>query len=130
MSFETALAGRLLTPIAGPTAAGARVDWDRRPQASDLPAITIEGISDPRPQVMRRRQSTRPTRVQLTCWGATKAHAVALREQAIREVEVARQIDGVTFQRAVGLFVRPIFEMQGDEEIYREIIDLTLWHDA
>lgn len=129
MTFETALAGRLLTPVAGPTNAAGRVDWNRRPQASALPAITIEGISDPRPQVMRKRQSTRPTRVQVTCWGATKAQAVAVREQAVREIEAARQFGGVTFQRAVELFVRALFDRQGDDEFYQEIIDVTLWHD-
>lgn len=50
MSFEKALAKRLLTaePIAEKVAS--RVDWMRRPQNAALPAITLQIITDVRDQ--------------------------------------------------------------------------------
>lgn len=136
MTFETALVRRLLdaATVAEPTSS--RVDWMRRPNGS-LPAITLQTISDPRPQHFKGFQSTRSTRVQVDVWAARPGDAVHLRNAVIATLTPGDLVDGVTFQRAMIADVRPGFETdeaasegQPAGELYREIIDIIFTHNA
>jgi len=136
MTFETALVRRLLdaATVAEPTSG--RIDWMRRPNGS-LPAITLQTVSDPRPQHFKGFQSTRPTRVQIDVWAARPGDAVQLRNQVIATLAPADVVEGVGFQRAMIADVRPGFETdeaasegQPAGEIYREIIDIIFTHNA
>jgi hypothetical protein len=136
MSFEAALAKRLLDDNAAKARAGTRVDWMRRP-GRELDAYTLQIISDVRPQHYKGFQGVRTTRVQLDCWSATFAGAIALRDIAIAVLTPAAQVDDVRFDRAAVPSVRPGFdgdstasEEQPRGELYREIIDFIFLHNG
>lgn len=136
MSFEVALTKRILDDAQLKGALGTRVDWMRRPNGA-LPAMTLQTVSDPRPQHLKGFHSTRPTSVQLDVWAADPATAIRLRERAIAVLVTPARVDGVQFQRAMITNVRPAFEneeagtdQQPRGELYRESIDFTFTHDA
>ena len=136
MSFEIAVAKRLLDDPAAAAKVATRVDWMRRPGQA-LPAYTLQIISDPRPQHYKGFQGVRPTRVQVDCWGATFADAIALRDIAIAVLTPADEVAGVRFDRASVPLVRPGFDGDGTAtdgqprgELYREIIDFIFLHNG
>lgn len=136
MSFETALAKRLLDAPAARALVGTRVDWDRRP-GPVLPAYTLNIITDQRPQHMKGFQRVRPTRVQLDCWGGSPADAIELRDIALAVLTPPTKVQGVTFQRAMVPSVRPGFDGDGTAsdgqprgETYRQIIDFIFNHNG
>lgn len=130
MRYETATARRLLDAPAVSDQVEQRVDWDRRVQDAPLPAITLETINDPRPQHFKGFQATRGTRVQVNCWAGSRAAAVQLRDAALAALVSPAEAGGVRFQQAQDISVRPNFERTETEELYREIIDITLWHNG
>jgi len=136
VSFEVALAKRLLDAPAAKEKVETRVDWDRR-WGRSLPAYTLNIASDVRLQHMKGFQRVRQTRVVVECWGATKVDAIALRGIAIAVLTPSALLDGVRFQRAQVPLVRPGFDGDGtasDEqpqgETYREIIDFIFTHNG
>lgn len=136
MSFEAALAKRLLDDVAAKGKVGSRVDWMRRP-GRQLDAYTLQIVSDVRPQHYKGFQGVRTTRVQVDCWSATFAGAIALRDIAIAVLTPAVQVGEVRFDRAAVPLVRPGFDGDGtasDEqphgELYREIIDFIFLHNG
>jgi hypothetical protein len=136
MSFETALAKRLLDSAPAKAKVGTRIDWDRR-WGRELPAYTLSTSGDPRPQHMKGFQRVRPTRVVVECWGATKADAIALRDIAIAVLTPAAKVSEIQFQRAQVPLVRSVFDGTGTAsdgqpqgETYREIIDFIFTHNG
>ncbi len=136
MSFETALAKRLLESALATAKVGTRIDWDRR-WGRALPAYTLNISGDPRPQHMKGFQRVRPTRVVVECWAANKADAIMLRDVAIGVLTPAAKVGDVQFQRAQVPLVRSVFdgastasEGQPQGETYREIIDFIFTHNG
>lgn len=136
MSFELALAKRMLDDETIKGLVGTRVDWMRRP-GRDLPACTLQIVSDARPQHFKGFQAVRQTRVQVDCWAATFAGAIALRDAAIAALTPAATIANVRFDRANVASVRPGFDGDGTAsegqpqgELYREIIDFIFLHNG
>ncbi|MFZ3483909.1 tail completion protein gp17 [Sphingomonas sp. 3-13AW] len=130
MSYETATTRRLLDAPEVTALVEQRVDWDRREQGAPLSAITLETINDPRPQHFKGFYATRGTRVQVNCWAASRAAAVQLRDAVLAALVGPAEAGGVRFQRAQDISIRPTFERTETEELYREIIDITLWHNG
>jgi hypothetical protein len=130
VTFETALAGRLLDAPDVVARVGTRVDWEVRVQGAPVPAITLETVTDMRPQTFRGLQRARWTRVQINVWAGSKKDATEIRELVIATLLPATNVGGVQFQRAQDVAVLPRPERTPTEQIYREIIDLTLWHDG
>lgn len=129
MTMETALRARL-KDNAGVAAITTQIDWTVRPQGSELPAIVLTGIADQRDQHFLGNATYRPTRLQVDCYAATKATAVALREAVIAALLPEATKNGVTFLRS---FVNTVLD-RGDQTetgfIHRELIDLSCWHNA
>lgn len=129
MSMETALRSRL-KDNAGVAAITGQIHWSVRPQGSALPAIVLTGVADDRAQHFNGLAGYRSTRIQVDCYAASKAQAVALREAAIAALLPGETKSGVTFLRS---FVNTVLD-RGDQTetgfVHREMIDLTCWHNA
>ena len=127
MTMETALRTRIKSGVSALTG---QVDWTVRPQGAALPCIVLSSVSDARSQHMGGFNGYRPTRVQVDCYAATKAASVELREAAIAAVVPEGTVGGVSFLRA---FINNVLD-RGEQTdtgfVHRELIDLTIWHDA
>lgn len=128
MAMETALRARLVADASVAALVGTRVYWRIRPQGSDLPAIVLTIISDPRPQHLEGFQDLRATRVQIDCMAATFAELVALREAAIAAVVPAGVTDDTRFCRGEINNVIPKGEDTATAWVFGEAIDATIWH--
>lgn len=130
MNFDQAVAARLLGNAAVAALVGTRVDWERLPQGSLMPAIVLTIVVDERPQTYKRFQTTRGTATQIDCYAATKPGSVTLRDAVLAAVLAPAAIGGVRFQQAQDVSLRRAYEKRDATERYREIIDLTLWHNG
>lgn len=124
MDMPAALRARL---IGAATAAGSRVDWVKRPQGASLPAITLQIISDLRPQHLKGFDELRPTRVQVDCWGATYGAVVALKEAVIAAVVPENTANGIRFERGIIDGERDLGELTEAQFIHRASLDFILW---
>lgn len=130
MSMETALRSRLKDDAGVSAIVGSRVDWSVRPQGTSSPCVVMRVVADERSQHFAGFNDYRPTRVQIDCYAATRAVAVSLRDAVIAAVVPEATKSGVNFLRA---FINTVLD-RGDQTetgfIHRELIDLTIWHDA
>lgn len=130
MSMETALRARLKDDAGVSGLVGSRVDWNVRPQGTTAPCIVLTVVSDDRGQHMAGFHGYRPTRVQVDCYAATRAAAVQVRDAVLAAIVPQADKSGVSFLRA---FVNTVMG-RGDQTetgvIHREMIDLTIWHNA
>jgi hypothetical protein len=125
MDFQGALRARL-TGLAG-----GRVYWVDRPQAATLPALTLQTISDPRPQHLKGFDDLRPTRVQFDAWGDTYSAAKSLMEAAIAAAVPENTSNGIRFDRAMVENVQDLGERVGDKFVHRQSADLIFhWATA
>jgi hypothetical protein len=128
MDFEGALRARI---TGASTTAGTRVYWDERPQASVLPAVTLQSIVDNRPQHLKGFNDLRDHYVQIDCWGATKAAAKALQEAVLAAVVPENTSNGIRFCRAVQVSAQSGGEKAGETFVFRQRIDLIFhWATA
>ncbi|QIG80108.1 hypothetical protein [Stakelama tenebrarum] len=130
MSFETAVSARFLADADMTAAIGGRVNWQVRAQGNPLPDITLDIVSDARPQHFKGFERVRPTRVQVTVRAADPASAVRLRDLAIEILVPPAIADGVKFQRAQDVQVRTGFEPGPTEDAFGQILDLILIHNG
>jgi len=123
--FQAGVRSRL---IAAATSAGSRIYWVERPQLSALPAVTLQTISDPRPQHLKGLDGARPTRVQVDCWAATYAVALALARACIGALQPPTILAGKKFGQATIEGQRDLGEDQNGTLIHRQSVDLIIWH--
>lgn len=135
MTLEDAIQIRLLASDDLTARIADRVGWTRR--LTGIPAITLQVISDPRPQHFKGFQPTRPTLVQLDVWSADPREAAAIRGICIAALTPAQAVEDVRFQRAMVTSVRSGAEPDrgGDRqtyagELHRESIDFSFLHNA
>lgn len=125
MDFQGALRARL-TGLAG-----GRVYWVDRPQAAALPSITLQTISDPRPQHLKGFEELRPTRVQVDCWADTYSAAKSLMEQVIAAAVPESTSNGIRFDRAMVESVQDLGERTETKFIHRQTADFIFhWATA
>lgn len=123
--MQAALRTRL---ISAGTAAGSRVTWVERPQLSALPAITLQTISDGRPQHLKGFDGARGTRVQIDCWASTYAAALSLARAVIAALQPPAVISGKKFGQAQIDGQRDLGEDVSGTFIHRQSVDLIIWH--
>lgn len=128
--MEEAFKARLLADSDIRAKVNTRVDWGDRPQAKGLPAITLETISDPRPQHMAGVQELRSTFVQVDVWSLDKLEARDLRELVIAASLPAGTVGATRFGRSFVENTHSSWEKTDNAIVYRERIDLTVWHAA
>lgn len=106
----------------------ASIAWGDRPQASALPGITLDTISDARPQHMEGFQDLRGTQVQADVWSDDKLQARDIREMVIAAVAPVATVGATRFDRSFVDRMESSFEATETGIIYRERIDFTVWH--
>jgi len=111
--------------------ASGRVYWVDRPQTAALPAVTLQTVSDARPQHLKGFNELRPTRVQIDTWGDTYAAAKTLMEQVIAAAVPENTSNGIRFDRAIVDNVQDLGERVADKFIHRQSADLIFhWATA
>jgi hypothetical protein len=128
MDMQGALRARLLAALPVTALVEQRVYWVDRPQASALPAITLQVIADGRPQDMEDFVSTRETTVQVDCWATSYAKKTELAEAVIAALAPKTTLNGVTFLRSLVDSVRDLGESLDTQFSHRTSIDLIVWH--
>jgi hypothetical protein len=126
--MQAQLRSRLKDNLTVASLAGGRVDWNVRPQAKGFPAITLQIVSDPRPQHLGGNQAARGTLVQADVWSTSYPDAATLREVVIAELVPAETLDGVIFQRSFVEMIRETVERTDEGVIHRVSIDLMVNH--
>lgn len=125
MDMQGALRARLL----GATAAGQKVYWVLRPQAAQLPAITLEVVSGDRPRTHDGLQATRAPRVQLNIWATDYSQAQSILDAAITALaEPQVTLNGVFFDQIQFEGEGDSLERLGTTDIFHKRIDLIVWH--
>lgn len=125
--MQTALRARLLAAAPVTALVGTRVDWVDRPQGAALPAVTLQIISDLRPQHLKGFQPLRDTRVQVDVWAASYAQKAQLVEAVIAAAVPESTTGGIVFNRAVVDGLRDLGEQNETQFIHRTSIDLIVW---
>lgn len=129
MDFEAALRARLTGASGVTSIVGQRIYWVERPQATALPAITLQIIDDPREQTMAGFQSRLFCTVQVDVWAAnTEAEAgykIAKRgkEAVIAALTPEVTANGIKFGTATNISARDLSERTETQFIYRSSID-------
>lgn len=130
MSFETALRQRLKDDTAVKAIVGTRINWTERPQREAFPAVVLQIIADDRSQHMKGNNGYRATRVQADCYGTKRDTVAQLREAVIAALLPEATVSPVSFRRG---FVNTVIDRSQNTEtgfVHRDLIDLTIWHDA
>jgi hypothetical protein len=126
--IQPALRARLLANSTVAAMAGTRVDWDWRQQGKGLPAVTLQIVSDPRPQHMDGNQVTRMTLVRAHCWAETASGAANLAEAVIATLVPAADQGAVRFLRSFATLRGSDEETTPTGIVHRQIVDLEVWH--
>lgn len=127
--METQLRSRLLASSPVTAIVGTRVNWGVRPQGEAYPSIVLTLVADGRPQHMVGLIDLRETRVQIDCYGTTRAQVAALREAVISAIVPTATVSGVYFQRAFINTVRTMDAHTDTGLVFRDMIDAQIWHD-
>lgn len=129
MDFQSGVRARLLANSTVSGIVGSRVDWVTRPQKAALPAISLQTVSDPRPDHLKGVDGARATRVQCDCWAVTYASAMTLARAAIAALQPPATISGKKFGNARVDAQRDLGENIADGSfIHRQSVDLIIWH--
>ncbi|MGK2908746.1 MAG: DUF3168 domain-containing protein [Sphingobium sp.] len=129
MDFHSGLRARLRTDTTVAAIVGTRVDWMVRPEKDALPSVTLQTVSDPRPQHLKGMDGARPTRVQIDCWAATYVAALDLARAVIAVLSVPATISGKRFGNAQVEGQRDLGETVSDGSfIHRQSVDFVIWH--
>jgi hypothetical protein len=136
MNFTGAVRTRLLAAGGLAALVARRIYWELRDQGGALPDVTVTVVSDPRDQHFAGFQGSRGTWTQFDCRGRTKDEATAVRDAVLAAI-VPEAVVGtgpaVTFQRAQEVRSRGSFDRAPTGDVsgqFREMIELTLWHDG
>lgn len=124
MDFYGALRARITS------LAGGRIYWVERPQTAALPAVTLQVISDPRPQHLKGFEAVRRTDVQIDCWADTHLAASTLMEAVLAAVIPEVTANGIRFDRAMVDSAGDNVERSGDKSVFRERVDIGFWWTA
>jgi hypothetical protein len=123
VDFEAALRARLTGASGVTSVVGQRIYWVERPQATALPAITLQIIDDPREQTMGGFQSRLFCTVQADVWALTYAAAKAGKEAVIAALAPKVTANGIKFGDATNIAARDLSERTETQFIYRASID-------
>jgi hypothetical protein len=124
MDFEGALRSRLTGAGAVTSLVAQRIYWVDRPQASALPAITLQIISEPREQHMGGFHSRQFVLVQVDGWATSYSQGKALKEAILAALVPEVTINGIKFGTATDITIRDLGERLETQFIHRPSIDI------
>lgn len=128
--MKTDLRARLKNDATVAGLVSTRIDWAKRPQGSALPAITLQRISEQRPQHMGGNDNLKSARVQIDIWAEKEATLTPI-EDAVLVCLVPEATQGATkFFRS---FVDAIRDMPAEAEVgalFRTSIDLKVHYST
>ena len=136
MDWQSALRARLVADagvaalVSDHVPSGKAIFWINRPQSSALPAITLQTISEDRPQHMKGFDALYVSRVQMDCWATSYAQVQALKEAAIAAVIGEHTANGFHFTRAFIDSIRDLGERVETQFFHRASIDLIIHHST
>lgn len=128
MDWQGALRARLAAAAPVMALASQRIYWVDRPQTSALPAITLQTVSENRPQHMKGFDGLAVSRVQMDVWGRNYAEVQQLKEAALAAVVSESTSNGIRFARAFIDSIRDLGERVETQFIHRASIDLIVHH--
>ena len=130
MQLFGAMHARLLAAPAVTALVGQRVTWIDRPQASALPAITLQTITEDRPQHMGGFDGLRDVTVQVDIWATTYVETKAIMEAVIDALIPANIGNGINFARSFIDGIRDLGERVETAFIHRTSIDLKVHYST
>lgn len=130
MDWHGALRARLLSAAPVTALVAQRVYWIERPQASGLPAITLQTVSEVRQQHFLGFDGLDSSLVQIDSWAASYAQVQALKEAALDAIVPEQAGNGIHFARAFILSIRDLGERTETQFFHRASIDLTIHHNT
>jgi hypothetical protein len=128
MDWQGALRARLIAAASVTALVAQRVYWVDRPQASALPAITLQTISEARPQHLKGFDGLSASRVQIDCWAPSHIGSTQLADAVIAAVVPENTANGIHFDRAFIDSIRDLGERVETQFIHRASIDLIFHH--
>ena len=126
--FATALRARLIADADVTAVVGTKVYWGVVPQATALPYIRLQTISDPRDEHLKGYDGARVTRVQADCFAASYGTARGLAEDVIIAVALPETSGGVQFGRVKAEGPRDLGEDTANGYVHRASLDLLVEH--
>jgi hypothetical protein len=130
MDMAGALRARLLAASAVTDRVGQRVYWIQRPQAKELPSITLQLVSEQRPQHMGGFDGLSDARVQVDVWSTSHADAWAISEAVIEALAPEQSGNGISFSRSFIDARRDSGERTETQFIYRTSLDLLIHYST
>ncbi len=131
--MEEALVGLLLADSGVSALAGARVNWNERPQAGGYPCVVLTRISGGRDYTMAGPSGLVESRVQVDCYSDVSYLAAKTLWRAVRAAVSGYRGQPVTGQPELrGVFItseRDMIESMQSEKLHRISSDLTIWHE-
>ena len=129
--MEEALIAALLANAGLTAFVDDRIDWLKRPQASSLPAITLQVASSPYSYTLNGRDTLTDRLVQIDIWGSTyasmKATARAVR-LALDELNAVPMVAFIENERETHEG-RDDPGNDGSTDFFRTSIDARIWSD-
>jgi hypothetical protein len=129
MDMEGALRARLLAAAPITALVAQRVYWVDRPQASALPAITLQIIDEDRAQHMQGFHGLQRVVVQVDGWASSYGQGKALKEAIVDALTPAATANGIRFDRAF-VRARDLSERTETQFIHRPNLDFTFHYSA
>ena len=130
MDMAGALRARLLAAPAVTAKVAQRVYWVDRPQTSALPAITLQTVSELRPQHMGGFDGLSDVRIQIDVWAATYSDAKIIAEAVLAALIPAHTGNGIKFERSFIETMRDLGERTETQFIHRTSIDLMVHYST
>lgn len=130
MDWQGALRARLTAAAPVTALVGQRVYWVDRPQASSLPAITLQTITEGRTQHMKGFDGFNSSLVQVDCWGTAYGDVRKIAEAVIAALVPENTSNGVRFARAFVDSIRDLGERVETQFIHRTSLDLIIHHST
>lgn len=129
MDFQTGVRARLLADDTVTAIAATRIYWVERPQKTALPAITLQTVSDPRPEHLKGPEGARGTRIQCDCWAESYGSALSLARAVIAALRPPATVSDKKFGNARVEGQRDLGESVTDGTfIHRQSMDFIIWH--
>lgn len=130
MDLEGALRARLLAASAVTSIVGQRVYWEVRPQASSLPAVVLDMVTDLREQTFGGFQSLLFARVQAWAFALSFAEKKRLKEAIIATLAPQSAANGIWFDPTTNFSATPRNEQTDTATIFADLIEFEVHYRA